>query len=202
MTAQNRDTLKALFQTGDTILESSFVNLIDSMLDIVETSSQTIAGPIVFSSAVTFNDIVSAQSGIYTSSIIPTGGTTISLQGDTAATGIYSGSVINSAAARGTTRASALAVSAYITVLTLVSAGTNDGIVVGKGISGAIHHVINSTSVTAKVYSYDNVQIGSSIDGTSVVSLLPNQRMSVYTMTGTGLGSVVQYTMVGNKASV
>lgn len=202
MTAQNRTQLKALFETGDTILQSSFDNLIDSCLNITDTSSQTINSPVVFASGATFNNAVTANAGIYTNNIGTLGNNSITISADVVSTGLYSGSVVNSAAARGTTRTSALVVSAFITVLKTVSAGTNDGIIVGKGVNGVAQYIINDTSATAKVYSYDNVQAGSGIDGTSVVQLFPNKRMTVFTMSGTGLGSVVQYTVVGDKTSV
>ncbi len=55
MTAQNRNTLKALFETGDTITQSSMSTLIDSFLDIAEVSSQTISGPLEFGGSIAIN---------------------------------------------------------------------------------------------------------------------------------------------------
>lgn len=76
MTAQNRATLKALFETGDTVTQSSFENLIDSFLDLVDTGAQTIASPVTFSNAVTFSSAVSFVNG----TVIPVsaGGTGLS----------------------------------------------------------------------------------------------------------------------------
>lgn len=202
MTAENRTTLKALFQTGDTLLQSSFEDLIDSFLDIVETSSQTIAGPVVFSSAVTFNDIVSANGVLHMAAAINLQNTLGNIVGDLNLNGRYlSNSVTTSLAATGTTRGSAATVTAALTFLTLVSAGSNEGIIVNPGSSQywTRQDIINLTSATARVYSADNVQPNSGIDGTTVVSLLPNQRMSVWTIQQ--LGSIIQYTMIGNKAS-
>lgn len=203
MTAQNRATLKALFETGDTILESSFVNLIDSFLDIVDTSSQTIAGPVVFSSVVTFNDAVSANGILYMNAAIRLNNSIGNIDGDIQCSGMFRTNSVTSADASiptGTTRASALPITKTYTILTGVSAGTNDGVLVGSG-SGAnayTQYIINSTSATAKVYCFDNVN--GSIDGTSVVQLFPNQRMTVVsTKVGTG---ILQYTMIGAKASV
>lgn len=71
MTAQNRTALKALFQTGDTLAEGSFVDLIDSFLDLVDTGSQTIASPVTFSNAVTFSSAASFATTI----TVPSGGT-------------------------------------------------------------------------------------------------------------------------------
>lgn len=73
MTSQNRAQLKALFETGDTLAQSSFENLIDSCLNISDTSPQTIASQVTFSEKVTTTalstTIVSASS-ITTDSIV------------------------------------------------------------------------------------------------------------------------------------
>lgn len=52
MTALNKTALKALFQTGDTLAEGSFVDLIDSLLDLAEPGKQTVTGPIEFTGTV------------------------------------------------------------------------------------------------------------------------------------------------------
>lgn len=203
MTAQNRTQLKALFETGDTLLESSFINLIDSFLDIAETSTQTIAGPIVFSSVVTFNNPVTANSTLTMGGTINLVNTNNNITGNIFLNGqYYSNSINSSVAATGTTRGSAAPITAALTFLTTVSAGTNDGIKVGTGTNTnwTRQDIINLTSATAKVYSFDNIQINSGIDGTTVVQLFPNQRMSVWSITIGG--STIQYTMVGAKASV
>ena len=44
MTAQTRDTLKALFETGDVLEQSSFVDLIDSFVSKVDTTAESVAG--------------------------------------------------------------------------------------------------------------------------------------------------------------
>lgn len=203
MTARNRAALKALFETGDTILQSSFEDLIDSFLDLSEVSSQVVSGPITIAGSATFSDTISVANGIIATNIR---GTDITVSGNLIVTGTLSSRTsynqVASAAARGTTRTSALDVSAYITILQTVSAGTNDGIrALG---SNGVQYIINNTSATAKVYCADVVQPESSIDGTSVVSLLPNQRMTVYSLTGIipTPFAVIQYTVVGAKASV
>lgn len=71
MTALNKDALKALFETGDTITQTTMANLIDSFVDTVETSAQNIAGPIVFSSPVTLNGGISVSAPF----TVPNGGT-------------------------------------------------------------------------------------------------------------------------------
>lgn len=61
MTALNKDALKALFQTGSTITQTSMGSLIDSFIDVVETSAQTIASPLTLSGAVALNGGVSVS---------------------------------------------------------------------------------------------------------------------------------------------
>lgn len=43
MSAQNRQNLKALFETGDTITQQSMENLVDSFISIVDTTAQNLA---------------------------------------------------------------------------------------------------------------------------------------------------------------
>ncbi len=64
MTAQNKDALKALFQTGSTITQTSMANLIDSFIDTIETSAQSIASPMTFNGATTFNGAVAFTSAV------------------------------------------------------------------------------------------------------------------------------------------
>lgn len=200
MTAQNRTTLKTLFETGDTILESSFVNLIDSMLDIVDTSSQTIASPIIFSGAATFNGSVTVTATAIFNKAIQLATGIVNVDSAIACSGqFFTTSYIASAIATGTTRASALPVNGLVTVLKVVSAGTNDGILLNGPVFGSyVQHIINATSVTAKIYPVDNITGG--IDGQAVVSLFPNKRMTVFSVENAG--ALYQYTMVGDKTSV
>lgn len=51
MTAQTRDTLKALFETGDTLEQASFVDLIDSFVCKVEGTAETVDGPLTLTIA-------------------------------------------------------------------------------------------------------------------------------------------------------
>lgn len=61
MTALNKDALKALFQTGSTITQTSMGSLIDSFIDVVETSAQTIASPLTLNGAVALNGGISVS---------------------------------------------------------------------------------------------------------------------------------------------
>ncbi len=52
MTIKTKAYLKTLFETGDTVFQSSFEDLIDSFLDIGEVSAQTVTGPVIFTNTV------------------------------------------------------------------------------------------------------------------------------------------------------
>lgn len=49
MTAQNRTALKAVFEQGDTPQGSDFANMIDSPLNLADTSAQTVVSHVTFS---------------------------------------------------------------------------------------------------------------------------------------------------------
>ena len=51
MAKQNRTTLKGFFETGDTPSQAQYADLIDSNLNLSDTTTQTIAGPITFTSS-------------------------------------------------------------------------------------------------------------------------------------------------------
>lgn len=182
MTAQNRTALKALFETGDTLLQTSFDNLIDSFLSLTDTGAQTIASNITFSSPVTFTTAVTLTGGI---------------SGDLGFTGIINGSVNASIAALGTSSTSAAPVSAFVNILQRVSAGTNDGIRLSNMASGVVQYIINNVSATAILYSRDDVVPNHRIDGASSIKIMPNQRITII---GATLSSC--YSMIGAQAGV
>jgi hypothetical protein len=63
MSQRDKATLKALFQTGDAPTGSDFEDLIDSSLNLAETSVQTVAGQIDYSGGATFATISAATVG-------------------------------------------------------------------------------------------------------------------------------------------
>lgn len=81
MTASTSTSLKALFETGDTLLQDSFIDLIDSFLNITNTSAQTITSPITFSNTVNMTkalDVAQGGTGVsaLTAYSVVVGGTT------------------------------------------------------------------------------------------------------------------------------
>lgn len=85
MTTYSQNTLKTFFQTGDVPTGSDYANLIDSCLNIVDTSAQSIAGPINPTELITAR--VSAGNIIATGtlSVTASAGLTLTNQGDGAA---------------------------------------------------------------------------------------------------------------------
>jgi hypothetical protein len=63
MAQQDKATLKQAFETGDAPTGSDFENLIDSQLNLAETTAQTVNGPVNFAGGVTFASISAAVVG-------------------------------------------------------------------------------------------------------------------------------------------
>lgn len=63
MAQQDKATLKQAFETGDAPTGSDFENLIDSQLNLAETTAQTINGPVNFAGGVSFATISAAVVG-------------------------------------------------------------------------------------------------------------------------------------------
>lgn len=68
MTAQTRATLRAYFETGDVPTSAQFSDLIDSSLNLAETSSQTVAGQLVFDATARFVGGISSVTALTTAS--------------------------------------------------------------------------------------------------------------------------------------
>lgn len=60
MTAQNRATLKAVFETGDVPTGTDYENLIDSFISLVDTSAQSVDSAITFAGSAAFTGTVTA----------------------------------------------------------------------------------------------------------------------------------------------
>ena len=68
MTARAKTTLAALFQTGDTPSGTDFADLIDSSVNLVETTAQTVASKLVISGG-TETTTVSANTATFTGAV-------------------------------------------------------------------------------------------------------------------------------------
>jgi len=63
MASQDKATLKSAFETGDGPTGTDFANLIDSQLNLAETTAQTISGAVTFAGGVTFSAVSAATVG-------------------------------------------------------------------------------------------------------------------------------------------
>jgi len=61
MASKNRTILKGHFETGDTPSQAQYADLIDSQLNLSETTAQTIVGPTIFTSAITASGDISSS---------------------------------------------------------------------------------------------------------------------------------------------
>lgn len=62
MVAQDRSTLQSVFETGDVPDGTDYANLIDSFINLVETSAQSIASPVTFAGSAAFTSTTTAAS--------------------------------------------------------------------------------------------------------------------------------------------
>ena len=74
MANQNKTTLKTYFQQGDIPTEGQYVDLIDSQLNVAETTAQTVAGAVTFTSAITCSGNISSSGTIIADNFQSTGG--------------------------------------------------------------------------------------------------------------------------------
>ena len=187
MTAQDRTTLAQAFQNGDRPQGSDYVNLIDSALNIAETTAQTVQGQVTFAggfsaaavggvtgsftgtvTAATFHGVngnfttVSAQSanlGAVTLSAltIPASGVTV------AGPIIFSSfganvSTDGSVACTGTTQGSAKLLGAYFNVLKTVATAATDAVRLPGLFPGAMFVISNDTTGSAQVFPPSGAQ--------------------------------------------
>jgi len=168
MTASTRTELKALFETGDNLLQTSFEDLIDSFLSLEDTGAQTVT------SDVTFNNNLTVGGSLQLTST-----TAYGITGTLGFTGIFRGNV-GSVAALGTSQGSAAPLTEFISVIRTVSPGSNDGVILSNlADGGEVKHIINAVTATAILYPQSGTIPAASIDGRSSVKIKPLQRVTV-----------------------
>jgi hypothetical protein len=220
MTALDRVTLRASFQTGDTPNGTDYQNLIDSAANLAETSAQTFLGPVSFAAgfgaaSVSATNLVgtnaqlgtvsadavyaSAFNGIHVGAQVgPVSGTTgifsglLTLQAGIQVSGLVQMQTPVSVACISTAQASArLLDQANIFVLSTVATGSNDSVRLPGGHPGTVQMLINATTASAKVFP----PTGGTIDGGSTNGardIFPSARILVFHAT-----SATFYTLRG-----
>lgn len=171
MTTYNKTNLKTFFEQGDIPSGTDYANLIDSQVNIAETSEQMMAGNLNVPKLIT--SLVSSTTGDFvtlnatTLNVVsvsaPTIGTTLIITTTVSAAGtIYSNSLstqtgikgkVTIVSAAGSTRATATAMDlSYM----LRGQGVADGQTTGFALSvpsvGLIQYFVNDTAVSANLY--------------------------------------------------
>lgn len=190
MSALDRVSLKAKFETGDTPQGSDYSDMIDSAANLAETAAQTFLGPISFAGGVSgasvaggtgsFSGTVSAATfhGNVNAATINTGSlsaqtiTTSGLSGPAGGVNIntnlsFSAGIIKetvaSVACLGTTQASGTLIVSTVNILRTVSTGAADSVTMPGFYPGAQYILINHTTGSARIFPPS----GGAIDGLS-----------------------------------
>lgn len=139
MTAQDRSTLKGVFETGDTPDGSNYADLIDSFLSLAETTAQTVAGKVTFSGGI----VVSTVSANLIGDV--TGNLTGNVSGQTVTT---SALVVTTVTAD-TVTASAANISGTLTlgIPTTVVAAAGSAAAVPASAHGFLHVAVSGVNV-------------------------------------------------------
>lgn len=172
MTARTPSYLKSLFETGDQLTQGNFEDVFDSFLNLVVTGTQVVVSDVTFgnitaslvtASAATISDITAPRVSAANINV----------------TNRLTQTVDTSVRATGSTQTSAKSISAVTNILTTVSAGSEDAVIIGGGYPGFIQYIINTTTNTAQVFPPS----GGSFDGGSAnaaKTLDPSGRMMIW----------------------
>lgn len=197
MSTLDRATLKAAFQNGDQPQGSDYENLIDSMVNLAETTTQTMNGQLVlaggvsaasvnagtmvltgtFSGASVWGTIadfttISAQSISFSSWTVPTSGAAVN-GNVTFTAGQMLATVDASVACISTAQASARLLTASMNVLKTVATAANDSVRLPGLYPGAVFSVFNDTTGSAKVFPPTGGQING-LGSNTALDLGPN----------------------------
>lgn len=171
MTQYNKQTLATFFQTGDVPSGQDYANFIDSCVNQVDTSAQSIAGPLVPTELITPR-VSATNANIVTllsaNSIVAN---SISLATNVSAGGavyssavhisseLYQGTIIVSAF--GTAQATATLLSATINRAQGVNDGQQTGFLLASNKTGYLQYIYNETAASANLWPC----VGGTING-------------------------------------
>lgn len=195
MTTYNKATLKTYFETADVPTGTDYANLIDSQVNIVESSLQSMGGALYTPELITgrlsagnANIVGTLSAASFASNTITA--TTFTATNATLTT--VSGGVLNlvtqykqtiaSVSASGTTQGTAATVSAPTTLVTGVVNGAATGVILEGGKAGTIEYIINNTAVSGNIWPPTN----------GVINALATN--AAYAMTGNSFNIVVHKT--------
>lgn len=179
MTTYNKSTLAAFFQTGDVPDGTDYANLIDSQINIVESSAQSMAGPLVTTELITprvsalninITGILSAAtlstSNLTLDNLVVSGNVsagTMNIAGNTSAQnmwvlGDFTRPVVTIAAS-GTTLGTANILTGQIHRLTSVTDSTATGVGLQANKTGLVQYLFNETTTSANLWPCAGGQI-------------------------------------------
>lgn len=222
MSALDRTTLVQAFQNGDRPQGSDYEDLIDSNLNLADTSVQTVQGLVVFSggfSAATITGANLALTGSVTADTIfatSLNATTVSAQsanlgavtlsaltipptsGLTVAGPVFwttfgpNSSVDSSVACTGTTQSSAKLLGAYFNVLKTVVTAATDAVRLFGFHPGALFTVVNDTTQSAQLFPPSGAQFDA-VGVNGAISVGPR---------GGGIGRALVFCITSTQAYV
>ncbi len=184
MITYNKQTLGSFFQTGDVPQGSDYQNLIDSQVNIVETSVQAMGGPLSTTELITgrvsagnvnitgtltvagITSVATLSIANLNTSTVSAGAVytdTISVSGNTSAAAMWiNGNLIRpvvTIAASGTTLGGANILTGQTNRLTSVSDGTATGVGLQANLTGLIQYLYNETATSANLWPCTGGQI-------------------------------------------
>ncbi len=192
MTSLNRVDLKAKFESGDAPQGSDYADLIDSFVNLAETTAQTLQGNLAFSGGLSAASItggtgsfsgtvsaanvwatnvdattVSAQTITFSTLAAPVSG--LSVTNSLVFTAGYVKETVASVACISTTQAAGYTLAHAINILRTVATGASDAVVVPGFYPGAKFTVINNTTGSAQIFppvggSFDSGSTNAKID--------------------------------------
>lgn len=197
MSSLDRITLRAKFENGDQPQGSDYEDLIDSALNLAETTVQTLNGPIVFAGGISAASIstgsismtgtisaatfwgavanvttVSAQTVTLSTLNVPTTGASVG--GNLTFTAGYLGHTVDtSVAAISTAQASARLLTAAVNVIKSSTTAANDSVRLPGLYPGVRFVVINDTTQSARIYPPTGGQINA-LGTNAALDLGPN----------------------------
>lgn len=172
MTIQNKATLATFFETGDIPNGQNYQNLIDSQVNIAETSAQAMAGPLAPTELITARVSATNANVVTLLSAGTINAVSLSVSQDIAASAgtVYasamrlSGELYRSViivSAFGTAQATATTLTASINRVQGVTDGSTTGVLLQANRAGYVQYVINETAASANLWPC----VGGTING-------------------------------------
>lgn len=161
MTAKTPAQLKQLFETGDVMVQTSFEDAFDSYVNVLQTTAQAVLSAlslaVVSASSITVVGTVQAATGNFSAVNAATVSANV-VSASSVFVNRLQRSVDTSVVAAGNSQATARVLTAEVSQLVTVSAGTNAGIIASAH-PGRSYRVFNRATDNAQLYPQTGAQI-------------------------------------------